>query len=230
MSFDKRARDAGRHAQGVGRESDRPNIAALALRKRRGRLVVWGVTAAAALVLVLTYASFGPSGASDFAAASTTTVPTTTTTTRPTTTTSLGECPITIPTGDFTPPSEFPSIPPDITDSVWHGSTELWTRIPADGPRWVDLPQNTPGLFTQKVFWWADGYNAIEEPAAVVVTATNLGTGEEYEFSDSDVTGGFRPDIGHFMIAGVELAAGCWELTGEYQAASTSFVAEIVGS
>lgn len=215
MGFDDRARVASNHARRVGQSSDRPDIDRLARRQTTSRVVFMS---GAVVLLLLGLLIAGPFQGDETAA-----IPATTTTTLPI------ECVLTVPTGDFVPPQEYPAVPPEIYNAEWHGSAGLWTMVPPDGARWEGLPQNSPGLFTQKVFYWTEGYLAMSEPVPpLVVVATDVTTGERHEFSESDVTGGFNPDIGNFMIAGIELPAGCWELFAELDGVEVAFVVEIV--
>ncbi|HSM72137.1 MAG TPA: hypothetical protein VK851_11395, partial [Anaerolineales bacterium] len=51
---------------------------------------------------------------------------------------------------------------PRYQNYFWHGSEELWTMLPVNGV-WAALPHNPEG-YTQKIFWWRDGYIWNEEP------------------------------------------------------------------
>ncbi len=220
MTFDDLAQNAGRQARRIGSNAQRPNFVALAARKRRQRTLSLAVASAVGLILLLLA---GPLGVGRELAieGSTTTFPVTTTVL-------AAECPLTIPTGEFVPPDGLPEDPPDLYSALWHGTAELWTMVPPEGAVWGGLPENTPGVFTQKVFWWTEGLVAMQDPVPpLVVVARNLSSGETVEFSERDITTGFRPDIGSFMISGVGLGVGCWELTGELNGTTTSFVAEI---
>jgi hypothetical protein len=41
--------------------------------------------------------------------------------------------------------------------------------------------------------------------------------------------GGFREDIGSFILVGIEIPAGCWELTARYGDAELSYVVLVEG-
>ncbi|MDQ3659863.1 MAG: hypothetical protein M3454_02135 [Actinomycetota bacterium] len=41
--------------------------------------------------------------------------------------------------------------------------------------------------------------------------------------------GGFREDIGSFMLVDLEIPAGCWELTATYRGAELSYTVEVRG-
>jgi hypothetical protein len=44
-------------------------------------------------------------------------------------------------------------------------------------------------------------------------------------FQTTWATNGYHPDLGSFMLGGVEIPApGCWELTGHYKGYELSFV------
>lgn len=219
MNFEDRARNAGRHAQQVGEGAPRPSLASVSRKRIRRVVLIFAVVIVGFLGLVVLLPIDGSEGVVAVSPTSTST-----------STTAVFECSTSSPVSDFTPPPDHPPVPPDLYDSVWHGSDELWTMISNAGAVWDGLPQNTPGLYTQKVFWWSDGYDAFNDPATLEVSAVEIETAQEFVFAGSDVTSGFRPDIGHFMISGVELPPGCWQLTGHYEGTSTSIVVEIVGA
>ena len=132
-------------------------------------------------------------------------------------------CPITISQDPpFTAPAPYsPNSPFDT--NFWYGSTSLWTDLPKDGI-WYALPQNPEG-YTQKVFWWRDGYVWNEEPQPDLVV-----TGERLDAAAlplvvSRATNAYAGDIGSAMLVGVDFPTlGCWKITGQYQEAELSFV------
>src|SRR5690242_14139525 len=77
-------------------------------------------------------------------------------------------CPVTAPQNPpFVPPAPYDS--KDFEGEFWYGSHALWTSVQQNGT-WRDLPHNPEG-YTQKVFWWRDGYSWTGEPEpALVVT------------------------------------------------------------
>ena len=82
-------------------------------------------------------------------------------------------CPVTRPPNPaFTPPAPYPAPP---ADEFWYGTTALWTRLPDDGA-WYGLPHDEHG-YSQKVFWWREGYHSQSEPQPVLtVTGKRLAT------------------------------------------------------
>ena len=129
-------------------------------------------------------------------------------------------CPITVPQNPlFTPPSPYDTL--GFEGEFWYGSNSLWTAVRQNGI-WEALPHNPEG-FTQKVFWWREGYVWTEEPDLVV-------TGERLDASApplkaSKATNAYASDIGSAMLVGVDLPTlGCWKITGEYADAEVSFV------
>src|SRR5512134_1755129 len=131
-------------------------------------------------------------------------------------------CPVTVPqTPPFIPPSPYDSL--GFKDEFWYGSNSLWTALRQDGV-WRALPHNPEG-YTQKVFWWRDGYIWNEEPQPELIV-----TGKRLDASApplivSRATNAYASDIGSAMLVGVDFPTlGCWKITGQYQAAELSFV------
>ncbi len=137
----------------------------------------------------------------------------------------LLECEPTTPPGGFTPPEPWPAAAPE---GVWYGTADLWTELPPEGHSWFGLPVAPGGGLTQKLFWWSQHFDVQQEPEpAMLVTARRLDA-EGPTVVDRHATNGRRADMGHFMLAGMELPSeGCWEITGEYRGAVLTFVAEV---
>jgi hypothetical protein len=137
-------------------------------------------------------------------------------------------CPLTIPPQPgFAPPKPYPQQAPDLYQAVWYGTPALWTMLGPDGEVWEDLPEDD-GRFTQKTFWWSDGYPPRGEPTpSITVTGRRLDRQGSLETGPG--TGGFREDIGSFMLVGIEIPAGCWELTARYRDAELSYVVLVKG-
>jgi hypothetical protein len=93
-----------------------------------------------------------------------------------------------------------------------------------EGEVWENLPEEN-GRFTQKTFWWSDAYpgQRSEPLAPITVSGRRLGRPGSFEVG-APGGGGFREDIGSFLLAGIEIPAGCWELTATYQEAELSYV------
>jgi hypothetical protein len=132
-------------------------------------------------------------------------------------------CPITAPQDPpFTAPEPYSQNAP-FEYHFWFGSKNLWTMLPKDGI-WYALPHNPEG-YTQKVFWWRDGYVWTEEPEPELIV-----TGERLDapvppLIASKATNAYASDIGSAMLVGVDLPTlGCWKITGEYADAELSFV------
>jgi hypothetical protein len=133
------------------------------------------------------------------------------------------ECPVTVPQdppfiapAPYSPGSPFESY-------FWYGSNSLWTNLPKDGV-WYALPHNPEG-YTQKIFWWREGYIWNEEPQPDLTV-----TGERLDASAppliaSKATNAYAGDIGSAMLVGVDIPTlGCWKFTGKYADAELSFV------
>jgi hypothetical protein len=132
------------------------------------------------------------------------------------------DCPVTVPQDPpFVPPSPYDQLGFD--GDFWHGSNSLWTAVPLDGT-WRGLPYNPDG-YTQKVFWWRDGYSISEEPAPpLAVTAERL-DGKAPSVTGSRATNASAGDIGSAMLVGVDFPTpGCWKITGKSGEVELSFV------
>ena len=131
-------------------------------------------------------------------------------------------CPVTVPQDPaFVPPAPYDSL--GFEGYFWFGSISLWTSLPQDAV-WAGLPDN-PGGYTQKVFWWREGYVWDEEPEPNLIV-----TGERLDapappLVGSKATNAYAGDIGSAMLAGVDFPTlGCWKITGKYEDAELSFV------
>jgi len=132
-------------------------------------------------------------------------------------------CPVTVPQDPrFIAPEPYSQNAPFEYD-FWFGSENLWTMLPKDGI-WHSLPHNPEG-YTQKVFWWREGYIWNEEPEPALTV-----TGERLDASAppllvSRATNAYAGDIGSAMLVGVDFPTlGCWKITGQYAEAELSFV------
>jgi len=131
-------------------------------------------------------------------------------------------CPITVPQDPrFTPPHPYDSL--GFEGEFWYGSDSIWTALRENGT-WEALPHNPEG-YTQKVFWWRDGYVWTEEPEPnLIVTAERLDSSVPTVHA-SKATNAYASDIGSAMLVGVDLPTlGCWKITGKYGDAELSFV------
>lgn len=131
-------------------------------------------------------------------------------------------CPITVPqTPPFVPPAPYDAL--GYEGEFWYGSNSLWTAVRESGV-WEALPHNPEG-YTQKVFWWRDGYVWTEEPEpALTVTGERLDAPAP-PLQASKATNAFASDIGSAMLVGVNMPTlGCWKITGKYGDTELSFV------
>jgi len=130
-------------------------------------------------------------------------------------------CPVTHgPNPPFTPP---PPYSQDFTGEFWYGTDDLWTSIPTSGV-WSSLPHNPDG-YTQKVFWWREGYSWTEEPEPQLSVTGRRLDAPAPPLHVSRATNAFAADIGSAMLVGVDfLTLGCWEITGHYADSELSFV------
>jgi hypothetical protein len=130
-------------------------------------------------------------------------------------------CPVTLPPDSpFAPPASVKLS----TGYFWLGTEALWTEARLDGT-WRKLPYHD-GAFTEKVVWWRKGYDWQAEPQPnLVVTGRGLDAAAP-PLVASRANGAFNADdIGSAMMVGVDIPApGCWEITGQYEGTSLSFV------
>lgn len=132
-------------------------------------------------------------------------------------------CPVTVPRDPlFTAPDPYSPASP-FESNFWYGSNALWTDLPKDGI-WYGLPYNAGG-YSQKVFWWREGYVWNQEPEpALTITAERLDAPAPL-FESLEATNAYANDIGSAMLTGVSLPTlGCWKITGKYGDAELSFV------
>jgi hypothetical protein len=136
------------------------------------------------------------------------------------------DCPATVPQDPaFVPPSPYDQL--DFDGEFWYGSGSLWTSLRLDGT-WSDLPHDSSG-YTQKVFWWREGYEKEEEPEpALAVTAERIDA-KAPRGESSQATNASSSAIGTAMLIGLNLPTpGCWKVTGQYGNAELSFVVRVV--
>lgn len=125
------------------------------------------------------------------------------------------------PNPPFTPPG--PKPPKLWEGNAWYGTNALWTTVPQNGT-WSDLPHNPEG-YTQKVWWWREGYSWTGEPSpALTVTGRRLDVAAP-PLNVSQATNGYGEDIQSAMLVGVDFPTlGCWEITGKYGGQELRFV------
>jgi hypothetical protein len=138
---------------------------------------------------------------------------------------SSADCPVT------QPPQEAFSLPKGYQGTrsepypgkFWYGSPGLWTMLPEDGI-WAQLPRDEHG-FTQKIFWWADGYDWIEDSEPVFRLTGERLDGKAPQIDSREATNANTSETGSSILTGILIpTAGCWRITGEYRGAELSFV------
>jgi hypothetical protein len=131
-------------------------------------------------------------------------------------------CPVTVsPIPAFVPPPPYSSL--GFEGEFWFGAEDLWTALPADGV-WAGLPNNPQG-YTQKIFWWRDGYVWNEEPEPQLTVSGEKLDSKAPPLLVSKATNAYAEDIGSAMLVGVDFPTpGCWRITGQYGKAELSFV------
>ena len=131
-------------------------------------------------------------------------------------------CSITQPlTPNFVPPAPYSEQPPN--GEFWYGSNELWTALQPEGI-WRSLPKSEEG-YVNKVVWFREGYVWTEEPEPEIAMSARQLDGDGVVEKFVHGTNGYHPDYESFMLTGIALPAlGCWEITGEYNGHTLSFV------
>jgi hypothetical protein len=130
-------------------------------------------------------------------------------------------CPITgHPNRPFVPPAPpGPTSPSVRGGEFWYGTPALWTSLRSDGT-WSGLPYHD-GAYTQKVFWWSDGY---DWQSQLTLTGRRIDASAP-PLVASIATNAFADDIGSSILVGVDIPeAGCWEITGHLKGMELSFV------
>lgn len=133
------------------------------------------------------------------------------------------DCPITMPQDPpFTAPAPYsPNAP--FENNFWYGSNSLWTLLPQEGT-WLELPHNPKG-YTQKIFWWREGYIWNEEPEPNLTVMGERLDATAPSLLVSRATNAFASDIGSAMLVGVDFPTlGCWKITAQYGDTELSFV------
>jgi hypothetical protein len=131
-------------------------------------------------------------------------------------------CPITQPPDvAFLPPAPYDSLGFD--GEFWYGSSSLWTAVRQNGI-WEALPHSHQG-YTQKVFWWREGYVWDDEPEPALIVSGERLDAASPPLMASKATNAYAGDIGSARLVGVDLPTlGCWKITGKYADAELSFV------
>lgn len=132
-------------------------------------------------------------------------------------------CPITVAQDPaFTAPTPYSPDSP-FESNFWFGSKALWTDLPKNGI-WSALPHNPEG-YTQKVFWWREGYIWNKEPEPELTVSGERLDASAPPLIVSRATNAYADDIGSAMLVGVDFPTlGCWKITGKYAEAELSFV------
>ncbi|HEX8229165.1 MAG TPA: hypothetical protein VF826_07610 [Chloroflexia bacterium] len=107
--------------------------------------------------------------------------------------------------------------------TFWYGTSRLWTVLPGEG-MWSGLPLNGDG-YTQKVFWWREGYSWKEDPTPPLTVTGHRLDAPAPPLHSREATNAFADDIGSAMLVGVNFPTpGCWEIRGKLHDQELSFV------
>ncbi len=127
------------------------------------------------------------------------------------------------PSPSFVPPPPAPAqLPSQYAGQFWYGSPDLWTMLPMNGT-WSGLPHDATG-YSQKVFFWSQGYNAQAEPKPSLSVAASRLDSAATPVLLSNATNA-SADFGQAMLVGLTLPSeGCWAITAQYKGHNLDFV------
>jgi hypothetical protein len=133
-------------------------------------------------------------------------------------------CPVTErPEPAFVPPAYYEGQEP-FEGAFWFGGNGLWTMLRDEA--WSELPLSDDG-YIQKLFWWADGYNYMEDPEPSFLLLGERLDGEAQMIESREATNAFS-EYGSSILTGVAIPTeGCWQFSGSYQGETLSFVVEV---
>lgn len=141
--------------------------------------------------------------------------------TRDTSTVTSATCPVTVAAKQpFSEPS------PSSASRFWFGDETLAVLLKAGGS-WRGM--GATHRYRNKLVWWRRGYDGRSEPwPSLAVTGKRL-DGSAPPADVSRATGAHHADFGGWaMMVAVEFpTSGCWELTGEGQGRTLSFVVKV---
>jgi hypothetical protein len=135
-------------------------------------------------------------------------------------------CPVTKPfqTSLFVPPAPYEA--ETAKTQFWFGTDRLWTNLPINGI-WKGLPLDTTArhsTFSQKLFWWRQGYNAHAEPLPKLAVSGKPLDSPVPPLSVARATNALLSH-GSAMLVGLNFPIlGCWEITGRYEDDELTFV------
>jgi hypothetical protein len=145
-----------------------------------------------------------------------------------------GTCPVTRPyqTSLFIPPAPYAAKPGN--GRFWFGTDRLWTSLPVTGML-KGLPEDTTSshpTFSEKLFWWRQGYDAHAEPRPkLIVTGKLLDSPaprlEVYPVTPLEVspaTNAFAAPRSAMLVGVGFPTVGCWQITGRYEDDELTFV------
>lgn len=112
---------------------------------------------------------------------------------------------------------------------VWVGDDGLWTAVPSDYV-WRDLAREN-GRYAQKLFWWSQQFDIATEPNPALSVVGRRLNGDAPPLVVQPATTGSSPDLGSFMLTGIEIPTpGCWEISGSYREHTVSYVVWVAGN
>ncbi|MQC25838.1 MAG: hypothetical protein DWG76_00085 [Chloroflexi bacterium] len=108
----------------------------------------------------------------------------------------------------------------------WYGDQSLWTMLSVDGS-WEALPKDEHG-YTQKTFWWADGYLWNEEPQPEFLLTAERLDAKALLIESGEITNAYTDETGSSILTGILISdVGCWQITGYYRGHELSFVVDV---
>lgn len=135
-------------------------------------------------------------------------------------------CPLTKPPSNaYVPPTPYSSTAGP--GQYWIGNDNLWTYLPFSGSWTLGHYSPEEPALRQKLLWYRKGYNPRTEPKPnLIITGKRLDAPAPPMSIDGPHGAWLSSDPTQtFMTSAFNLpAAGCWEITGQYEKDKLTFV------
>jgi hypothetical protein len=135
-------------------------------------------------------------------------------------------CPVTRPyqASLFVPPAPYAAKAG--IGRFWFETDRLWTSLPVNGML-KGLPENPTSAhptFTEKLFWWRQGYNASAEPRPKLKVAGKRIDSPAPPLEVSPPTNAVMKQTSAMLVGVGFPTVGCWQITGRYENDELTFV------